>query len=131
MRLISRLTMPLILALMAVWMSIPAFAEIPDGGCPEGTIEATILSSDGRDCEPALLRPGEFFGEDRLLDNAPCPATYRAAGEHTIVLRLTKRSLDALVADDVRAPDIIDAIRRHGRDGKIRALASRAPRHYS
>ena len=88
-----------------------------------GEIEATVPAPDGRQRRLRVLKPGEFFGEASLLDNAECPANYRALGDDTLVLRLTKRALDGLLASDPGAGDLIAAFRSFGCDGAVYALA--------
>jgi hypothetical protein len=91
----------------------------------EGAVEAVMPQADGPPLPLRPIQPGEFFGEGTLLDDRPCPVSYRAVGQKTTLLRLNKRSLESLLENDSRALELIATIRRHGWDG----LLSSTERH--
>jgi uncharacterized protein (TIGR02996 family) len=82
----------------------------------DGSVEVIASYRDPRTLR--RLMPGEVFGERALLDDAPWPARYRTE-VRTTALRLSRQRFTAAVSNDSAAPELVDALRRHGRDREI------------
>jgi len=82
----------------------------------DGSVEVIASYRDPRTLR--RLMPGEVFGERALLEDAPWPARYRTE-VRTTALRLSRQRFREAVSNDSAAPELVGALRRHGRDREI------------
>lgn len=93
----------------------------------QGEVAAQILLATGKRTDLRSFGPGDVVGENALLKRKSWPASY-VAKRRTLVFRLDRDGLEALLVGETDPRGLLEALRSQGHDAEVDQTLSRLSR---